>query len=291
MKNSRQREQNNLAQPEGIAIDHPTEPIANANNIAIDSTRRDLDDSNLPIPPGVVQHDQDDVLPNANHQPRGDIMEFHQSSERNQSAAMARPRLQTRAEMLMPRRHYDAMIKARAAEERNNILRPDIMVIECTEHAVQQSRQSQAHANNMAVYSTRRIIDDSIVAIPPIVTPQAEDSILQDDTVQINDSTQRVIDDRGETITQRVMPNTQDGVLPNDIRQPTDLSISNGSLDESYVYNSDDQSLFSDSSSSDDSQLNDIPNEDKLNLWRPEGHDCSLCLDTHHLHDTALSTF
>ncbi len=107
-----------------------------------------MDDSNLPIPPGVVQHAQDDVLPNANHQPRGDIVKFHQSSERNQSATLARPRLQTRAEMLMPRRHYDAMIRARAAEERNKILRPDIMVIERTEHAVQQSRQSQAHANN-----------------------------------------------------------------------------------------------------------------------------------------------
>ncbi len=143
-ENSRQREQNNIVQPEGIAIDHPTEPIAHANNIAIDSTRRDLDDGNLPIPPGVVRHAQDDVLPNANHQPRGDIVEFHQSSKCNQSPTMARPRLQTRAEMLMLRWHYDAMIRARAAEERNNILWPDIMVIECTEHAVQQSRQSQA---------------------------------------------------------------------------------------------------------------------------------------------------
>ncbi len=62
-------------------------------------------------------------------------------------------------------------------------------------------------------------------------------------------------------------------------------------MDESYVYNSDDQSLFSDSSSADDSQSNGIPNKDELNLRQPEGHECSLCLDTHHLHDIALSTF
>jgi hypothetical protein len=80
---------------------------------------------------------------------------------------MARPRLQTHAEMLMPCQHYEAMIRARAAEERNNILQPNSMVIDRTERAVGQSCQSQelnlptvlnAHANNMAVNSTRCII-------------------------------------------------------------------------------------------------------------------------------------
>jgi hypothetical protein len=117
---------------------------------------------------------------------RNDVVEFHQSSECNQSPAMARPRLQTRAEMLMPCKLYEAMIRARAAEERNNILWPDSMVIDHTECAVGQSRQLQelnlptvlnAHANNMAVNSTRRIMDDSILPIPPRVMPQAQDGI------------------------------------------------------------------------------------------------------------------
>jgi hypothetical protein len=93
---------------------------------------------------------------------------------------MARPRLQTHAEMLMPHQHYEAMIRARAAEERNNILWPDSMVIDRTECAVGQSHQLQelnlpmvlnAHANNMAVNSTRRVMDDSILPIPPRVMP------------------------------------------------------------------------------------------------------------------------
>jgi hypothetical protein len=63
---------------------------------------------------------------------------------------------------------------------------------------------------------------------------------LHNDILQINDSTQCVLDHRGEPITQRVMPNTQDGVLQNDICQPIDLSVSNESLDETYVYLSDD---------------------------------------------------
>jgi hypothetical protein len=67
------------------------------------------------------------------------------------------------------------------------------------------------------------------------------------------------------------MPNAQDGVLQNDIRQPIDLSVTNESSDETYVYLSDDQSLYSDSSSADDSQSNAIPppiapNKDKLFL-------------------------
>jgi len=64
---------------------------------------------------------QDGILQNDIIQ-RNDVVEFHQSSKRNQSLAIARPRLQTRAEMLMPRKHYEAMIRARAVEERNNIL-------------------------------------------------------------------------------------------------------------------------------------------------------------------------
>jgi hypothetical protein len=205
----------------------------------------------------------------------------------------------------MPRQHYEAMIRARAAEERNNILCPDSMVLECTERAVGQSHQSQelhlptilnAHANNMAVNSTRCIMDDIILPIPPRVMPHTQDGILHDGLPQINDSTQCVIDHSEEPIAQRVMPNAQDGVLQNDIHQPIDLSVIDDSLDKNYVYNSDDQSLFSDSSSAADSKLNAIPpppalSKDEHFLQNPEGHECTLCLETHHLHNMALGTF
>jgi hypothetical protein len=213
-----------------------------------DSRQQVIDCSGERIAQEDMPNAQDGILQNDIIQ-RNDVVEFHQSSKHNQSLAMARPRLQTHAEMLMPHQHYEAMIRARAAEERNNILWPNSMVIDHTEHAVGQSHQLQelnlptvlnAHANNMAVNSTRHVMDDSILPIPPRVMLQAQDGILHDDILQINDSTHCVLDHRGGPITQRVMPNAQDGVLENDICQPIDLSVSNKSLDETYVYLSDD---------------------------------------------------
>jgi hypothetical protein len=269
-----------------------------------DSRQRGIDHSGKRIAQEDMPNAQDGVLQNDIIQ-CNDVVEFHQSSKRNQFTAMVRPRVQTHAEILMPCQHYEAMIRARAAEERNNILWPDSMVIDHTERAVEQSCQLQelnlptvlnAHANNMAVNSTRHIMDDSILPIPPRVMPQAQDGILHDDILHINDSTECILDHRGEPITQRVMPNAQDGILQNDIRQPIDLSVSNESSDETYVYLSDDQSLYSDSSSADDSQSNAIPppiapNEDELFLQNAEGHECTICQDIHHLHDMALGTF
>jgi hypothetical protein len=155
------------------------------------------------------------------------------------------------------------MIRARAAEEKNNILCPNSMVLECTEPDVGQSRQLQelhlptvlnAHANNMAVNSTRHVMDDSNLPIPPRVMMHAQDGVLHDGIPQINYSTQCVTDHSGEPIAQRVMPNAQDCILQNDIHQPIDLLAIDDSLDKTYVYNSDDGSLFSDSSSAADSE-------------------------------------
>jgi hypothetical protein len=247
---------------------------------------------------------QDGILQNDICQPN-DVVEFLQPSECNQSPTMARPRPQTCAEMLMPRRHYEAMIRARAAEERNNILWPDSMVLERTEQTVGQSCQSQelhlpivlnSHANNMAVNSTILVMDDSILPIPPMVMPHAQDGILHNGISQINGSTQYIIDHSGEPIAQRVMPNAQEGILQNGIRQPIDLPVIDDSLDKTYVCNSDDQSLSSDSSSADDSELNAIPPPPALSkgkplLQNPEGHECTICRETHHLHNMALGTF
>ncbi len=64
------------------------------------------------------------------------------------------------------------------------------------------------------------------------------------------------------------MPTAQDGVLQNDtlqnidclhLREPIDLSLDNDSPNKENVYNSDEQSLFSDSFSTDDLESNDIP--------------------------------
>jgi hypothetical protein len=180
-----------------------------------DSTQCVINHSGEPIGQRVMPNAQDGILQNDICQ-LNDVVELLKPSKCNQSPTMARPRPQTRTEMLMPRRHYEAMIRARAAEERNNILWPNSMVLECTEHAVGQSRQAQelhlpmvlnSHANNMAVTSTIPIMDDSILPIPPRVMPHAQDGILRNGIPQINDSTQCIIDHSGEPIAQRVLPN------------------------------------------------------------------------------------
>jgi hypothetical protein len=86
------------------------------------------------------------------------------------------------------------------------------------------------------------------------------------------------------------------GVIQNDICQPIDLSMIDDSLDETYVYNSDDQSLYSDSSSVADSESNAIPPPPALSkakrfLQNSEGHECTICHEVHHLHNMALGTF
>jgi hypothetical protein len=120
---------------------------------------------------------QDGVLQNDISQPN-DVVEFLQSSKCNQSPTMARPRLQTCAEMLMPRHHYEAMIRARATEEQNNILWPNSTVIGQQLHELHLPMVLNAHANNMAVNITRRVMDDSILPIPPRVMPHAQYGIL-----------------------------------------------------------------------------------------------------------------
>ncbi len=81
------------------------------------------------------------------------------------------------------------------------------------------------------------------------------------------------------------------------LREPIDLSLDDDSPYKEDVYNSDEQSLFSDSFSMDDLESNDIPapiilSKDELILWRAEGHKCSICQQgNHHLNRTALSTF
>ncbi len=78
---------------------------------------------------------------------------------------------------------------------------------------------------------------------------------------------------------------------------PIDLSLDDDTPNKNDVNNSDEQSLFSDSSSTNDLESNTIQapiilNEDELFLRRAEGHECSICQqENHHLSQIALSTF
>jgi len=125
-------------------------------------------------------------------------------------------------------------------------------------------------------------------------------------TIGPDDNRLSIIDHSGERIALEDMPTAQDGVLQNDtlqnidrlhLREPIDLSLDNDSPKEEDVYNSDEQSLFSDSFSTDDLESNDIPapiilSKDELFLQRAEGHECSICQQgNHHLNRKALCTF
>jgi hypothetical protein len=87
-------------------------------------------------------------------------------------------------------------------------------------------------------------------------------------TIGPEDNRQSIIDHSGERIALEDMPTAQDGVLQNDtlqnidrlhLREPIDFSLDDDSPNEEDVYNSDEQSLFSDSFSTDDLESNDIP--------------------------------
>jgi hypothetical protein len=94
------------------------------------------------------------------------------------------------------------------------------------------------------------------------------------------DNRQSIIDHSGERIALEDMPTAQDGVLQIDTLQnidrlhhcePIDLSLDDDSPNKEDVYNSDEQSLTSDSFSTDDLKSNDIPapiilSEDELFL-------------------------
>ncbi len=125
-------------------------------------------------------------------------------------------------------------------------------------------------------------------------------------TIGPEDDRQSIIDHSGKRIALEDMPTAQDGVLQNDtlqnidrlhLREPIDLSLDDDSPNKEDVYNSDEQSLFSDSFSTDDLKSNDIPapiilSEDELFLQRAEGHECSICQQrNHHLNRTASCTF
>jgi hypothetical protein len=87
-------------------------------------------------------------------------------------------------------------------------------------------------------------------------------------TISPEDNKQSIIDHSGKRIALEDMPTAQDGVLQNDtlqnidrlhLREPIDLSLDDDSPNKEDVYNSDEQSLFSDSFSTDDLESNDIP--------------------------------
>ncbi len=122
-------------------------------------------------------------------------------------------------------------------------------------------------------------------------------------TAGSEENRQSIIDQSHEHIAQEEIPTAQDTILQNDTLQnidglnlptPIDLSLDDDSPNEEYVNNSDEHS---DSSSMDDLESNTIQapitlNEDEVFLQRPEGHECSICQqDNHHLSQTALSTF
>ena len=127
-------------------------------------------------------------------------------------------------------------------------------------------------------------------------------------TTSSEDNRQSIIRQGGERIAQEEIPTAQDGILQNDTLQnidclnlptPIDLSLDDDddTPNKNNVNNSDELSLFSDSSSTDDLESNTIQapiilNEDELFLQRAEGHECSICQqENHHLSQTALSTF
>ena len=129
-------------------------------------------------------------------------------------------------------------------------------------------------------------------------------------TTGSEDNRQIIIHQGRERIAQEEIPTAQDqdqdGILQNDtlqnidclnLRTHIDLSLDDDTPNEDDVNNSDEQSLFSDSSSTDDLESNTIQapiilNEDELFLRRVEGHECSICQEeNHHLSQTALSTF
>ena len=125
-------------------------------------------------------------------------------------------------------------------------------------------------------------------------------------TTGSEDNRQSIIHQGGERIAQEEIPTDQDGILQNDTLQnidclnlptPIDLSLDDDTPIEEDVNNSDEQSLFLDSSSTDDLESNTIQapiilDEDELFLRRTEGHECSICQqENHHLSQTALSTF